>query len=73
MQFLNQGLGIDPQDINNIFEPFHRGKNVSGVKGHGIGLSLADRIVKLHEGSIAVSSVINGETIFTISLPLTKF
>lgn len=73
VQFINSGKGIDNQDIDSIFEPFYRGKNAVSVKGHGIGLSLADRIIKLHEGTLHVSSILNDKTNFSVRLPLKQF
>jgi signal transduction histidine kinase len=70
VQFTNSGKGIDPQDIDSIFEPFYRGRNATAIKGHGIGLSLAERIIKLHEGTLQVSSILNDKTNFTVRLPI---
>jgi signal transduction histidine kinase len=65
----DHGIGIPEEDIPFIFEPFRRGRNAYPVKGHGIGLSLADRIVRLHQGSIEVSSRIGTGTDFIVILP----
>ena len=35
----DSGLGIPPEDYPYLFEPFHRGKNVSNIPGTGLGLS----------------------------------
>lgn len=73
IQFINEGIGIDPRDFDQIFEPFNRGRNVTAIKGHGIGLSLAERIIKLHEGNISLSSKLNEGATFSISLPIHRF
>ena len=73
LEFKDNGIGIAEEDLKHIFEPFHRGRNAITIKGHGIGLSLVERIIKLHGGIITVSSVINQGTIFTISLPSSGF
>lgn len=70
IRFIDHGIGILPEDITNIFEPFHRGKNAISFKGHGIGLSLVDRIIRSHQGTVSVRSV-QRETIFTVHLPVT--
>lgn len=70
LRFIDHGIGIDKDDLEHIFEPFHRGRNALTVKGHGIGLSLADRIVRLHRGTIGVVSELGKGTTFDISLPL---
>jgi signal transduction histidine kinase len=52
----DKGIGIPKQDMPYIFDPFFRASNVSSSKGYGIGLPLAQNIIKLHNGSIDVSS-----------------
>jgi signal transduction histidine kinase len=69
IEFIDSGIGIDSKDLKQIFEPFYRGSNALSFKGHGIGLSLVERIIKLHNGSIKASSVPAEKTIFTVSLP----
>ncbi|MCX2741065.1 HAMP domain-containing sensor histidine kinase [Pontibacter anaerobius] len=65
----DRGLGIAPEDLKHVFVPFFRAENVRNITGHGIGLPLTERILKLHKGSIAVHSQINKGTEVTISLP----
>uniref|UniRef100_UPI00359473F5 sensor histidine kinase n=1 Tax=Pricia sp. TaxID=2268138 RepID=UPI00359473F5 len=65
----DQGIGIPPDELKNIFEPFYRGSNVRDLEGFGFGLPLAYRIVKLHSGEIRVSSQIGKGTIVKIKLP----
>ena len=68
--FLNTGTGIDESEFDKIFEPFYRGKLDKKISGFGVGLSLAARIVNLHEGKISVASTPGEETKFTITLPI---
>ncbi len=68
LKFSDQGIGIPPEDIKRIFEPFHRAGNAITYKGHGIGLSLVARITELHEGIISVESEPGEGTIFTFTL-----
>ena len=65
----NRGHGIPAEEIGNIFQPFYRIQEKRSEGGFGLGLSLADRIIKMHKGSISVSSVLDHETFFTIELP----
>lgn len=65
----DKGVGIEEKEISNIFQPFYRIEEVRTIKGFGLGLSLANRIIKLHKGNIAVSSVPGSGTTFTIQLP----
>jgi signal transduction histidine kinase len=72
ISFIDKGIGINPVDLKQIFEPFHRGSNAVGYKGHGIGLSLVERIVQLHGGRIDVKSEVGHGTTFTLALPYSK-
>lgn len=72
IKFRNIGRGITADHLDKIFEPFYRAKNATQEKGSGIGLSLVDRIIKLHGGSVSVSSVPGQTTEFIIELPITK-
>jgi signal transduction histidine kinase len=65
----DQGIGIAADDLPHIFEPFYRAKNAQTITGHGIGLSLISKIVKLHEGSISVVSIENEGTTIEVWLP----
>ncbi|MFT2009372.1 HAMP domain-containing sensor histidine kinase [Pontibacter sp. 13R65] len=65
----DEGLGIAAADLKHVFVPFFRAGNVRSITGHGIGLPLTERILKLHMGYIKVASEINLGTEVTISLP----
>ena len=65
----DQGIGIAASELDYIFQPFYRATNARVVKGNGIGLSLTEKIIKLHGGSIAVQSQLSVGTTFVISLP----
>ncbi|MCC9137837.1 ATP-binding protein [Pontibacter silvestris] len=65
----DQGVGIAQEDLKHVFVPFFRADNVRNITGHGIGLPLAERILKLHRGSIQIDSRINKGTEVTIKLP----
>jgi signal transduction histidine kinase len=69
IQFRNTGEGIEQADMPRIFDPFYRGATSKKRKGFGIGLSLAEKVIKLHNGTINVTSVVGAETRFTLSLP----
>lgn len=64
------GIGIAPENLPHIFQPFYR--VVSEVEGTGLGLSIAKEIVELHEGVLAVRSEPGHGSTFTITLPLLK-
>jgi len=65
----DKGIGIPESEIENIFQPFYRLVENKTESGFGLGLSLAQRIIKLHKGFIHVKSKLGEETIFTIVLP----
>lgn len=67
----DNGIGMEKRELENIFQPFYRIPG-SNVKGFGLGLSLAHRIVKLHKGSINVISEPQKGTKFSIILPAAK-
>lgn len=69
LSFTNQGPVIPEEELPLIFKPFHRGSNARTIAGHGIGLSLTERIIKLHQGSLAVESTPVKGTIFVMTLP----
>jgi signal transduction histidine kinase len=68
LSFHNDGSFIPEKEITQIFEPFRRGSNSRNIKGHGVGLSLTQKIVKLHKGSITVESSKEKGTTFILSL-----
>jgi signal transduction histidine kinase len=70
--FSDQGIGIEKSEQPHIFEPFYRTKASIPVKGHGIGLSMVHRIVKMHRGSIKVLSEPGVGSAFIITFPLAE-
>ena len=55
--------------MKKLFDPFYRAEKSRNSQGFGLGLSLADRIVKMHGGRIEVESEWGEGSIFTIVLP----
>lgn len=66
LQFSDTGIGIPTGDLPHIFEPFYRGGNKKYASGNGIGLSLTQRIIQLHRGTITVESRVQEGTTFTV-------
>lgn len=67
------GIGIDSADIPHIFDRFFRADSARGktkASGYGLGLAIANKIVKMHHGSISLVSTPNSGTTFTVRLPL---
>ncbi|MEM9980797.1 MAG: HAMP domain-containing sensor histidine kinase, partial [Cyanobacteria bacterium P01_D01_bin.2] len=69
-QVRDQGMGILPEDTPHLFEPFHRGKNVSNIPGTGLGLSIVKQFVEFQRGEIEVESELGIGTVFRVMLPL---
>ncbi|MEO8217309.1 MAG: ATP-binding protein, partial [Acidobacteriota bacterium] len=67
----DQGMGIPPDEIGQIFERFHRGRQVSSTNygGLGLGLYISKQIVERHGGTIWVESREGAGTTFYFSLP----
>ncbi len=68
LRFSDSGIGIPANDVSHIFTPFYRGENKRYAPGNGIGLSLTQRIINLHHGTISVDSRVGTGTTFTIAL-----
>ncbi len=66
----DQGIGIPPEDLPRLFEPFHRASNVDTIPGTGLGLPVTRQMVELHRGTIDCHSVLGQGTTFTIRLPI---
>jgi two-component system, OmpR family, sensor kinase len=66
----DHGIGIPAGDLDRLFERYHRGSNVSGIVGTGVGLYLVKMVVDLHGGRIEVVSDEGKGSRFTVSLPI---
>ena len=66
----DNGCGISSEDLPRIKEKFFKA-NVT-VRGSGIGLAVADEIIRLHNGTLEINSEENVGTVVTISLPIAK-
>jgi signal transduction histidine kinase len=65
------GMGIPPEDIDQIFEKFYRIKTeqTRSISGSGLGLSIVKGIVEAHSGAVHVESEVGNGTTFIVSLP----
>ena len=64
----DNGIGIKPEDMEQIFQPFFTTK--FDVKGTGLGLSISQSIIKKHQGEIKVDSHPGEGATFTVLLPI---
>ena len=65
----DHGIGIPAGDLDRVFERYHRGGNVSGIVGTGVGLYLVKMVVDLHRGTVDVQSREGEGSRFAIRLP----
>jgi signal transduction histidine kinase len=65
----DHGIGIPESDRDRLFERYHRGSNVSGIVGTGVGLYLVKMVVDMHGGAVTVASTEGEGARFTIRLP----
>jgi signal transduction histidine kinase len=70
----DSGVGIPPDRLRLIFEPYYTTKEPDehGRGGTGLGLSVCRQIIEQHNGRIRVESVVGRGSTFTVKLPLTE-
>ena len=66
--FTDTGCGIAPENIDKVKEKFFRAN--SSVHGTGIGLAVADELVRIHGGTLEINSVVGDGTTVTVTLPV---
>ena len=63
---IDKGIGVPEKDLGNLFQPFFRASNTFHYKGSGVGLSLTEKIIKLHSGTIDFKSTVREGTTVVI-------
>ncbi len=71
LKVIDRGIGIPPEDVDRIFEPFYTKKKM-GRSGTGLGMAVVWGTVKDHRGYIEVQSKINEGSTFTLYFPATR-
>lgn len=66
LQVIDEGRGIDPEDLPRVFEAFYRGRD--HLRGAGLGLSVARHYVELWGGHLRIDSAVGEGTVITFSL-----
>lgn len=69
VEFKDKGPGITNEELPMVFEAFYRSAKTSAVKGSGIGLTLVESIVRLHQIELSVESEPGSGTSFIITFP----
>jgi signal transduction histidine kinase len=72
VRICDSGVGIPPEQLRLIFEPFYTTKEPDehGHGGSGLGLSVCRQIIEQHQGRIRVESLVGKGSKFTVKLPL---
>ncbi len=65
----DNGNGIAPEDLKFIFDRYYSGKSLERKLGSGFGLSVCQKLINMHHGTITAESEINKFTRFTVTLP----
>jgi len=69
----DEGVGIPPEEIPHLFDRFHQiGREEMEQQGLGLGLAIAQRLVEMHDGEIAVESTPGQGSTFAIRLPVAE-
>ena len=68
----DEGTGIDPEELPNLFDRYRRQKSteLAGIHGTGLGLSFVKTVVEKHKGEISVWSQPSEGSVFTLKLPI---
>ena len=67
--FDNRGVHLSPEEAEKIMGPFFRGENAAMTKGFGLGLSIVQRILTVHHGTITYTALYDDTNRFTVRLP----
>ncbi len=71
LKVADEGCGIAPENLHRIFEPYFTTKEFGeDVRGFGLGLTICQKIVVEHGGTISVKSDVGKGTVFTVELPV---
>lgn len=68
----DNGLGIPPEHLPHVFDRFYKADRSRSQSGSGLGLSIVRAIVERHGGTVAVRSDPNVETVFEVTLPISR-
>jgi len=72
LRIRDTGLGIAPEDIPKVFEPFGQGRNAIGREGTGLGVPLSKMLMELHGGTLELDSTVGQGTSVFLRLPLDR-
>jgi signal transduction histidine kinase len=70
LRVTDQGIGVPQDDVERVFDLYHRANNATGIPGAGLGLTIAKSAAEAHGGSITVESTEGVGSTFTVRLPV---
>jgi signal transduction histidine kinase len=68
---IDNGIGIPDKDLSNVFQTFFRADNARSFSGSGVGLSLCQKIILLHNGDLTIRSELGKGTVVSVVLKKT--
>ena len=63
------GIGIIPNELDLVFNRFHRGRNAAEYPGSGLGLAIVKAVIEQHRGTVTAENTVQG-TIFLVRIPI---
>ena len=71
----DNGIGMTPEFLAKIFQPFEReaSSTISRIEGTGLGMAITKKLIEMMGGTIKVTSVLNEGSEFTIAIPLKRY
>ena len=72
VEVLDRGPGIDPEELDRVFERFYRSTEARGLTGSGLGLAMVREIAHAHGGEVLARSREGGGAVIGFSLPLVE-
>ncbi|MCB9174002.1 MAG: HAMP domain-containing histidine kinase [Flavobacteriales bacterium] len=72
IEFIDNGIGIEPDELEKVFQPFYRAQNAKNISGSGLGLPLTKKIMEIHGGQLDIVSKINNGTTVKMIIPISN-
>jgi signal transduction histidine kinase len=70
IEVTDSGIGIPPEDLDQVYQRFHRARNAAAYPGSGLGLAIVKAVVDAHDGQIWAKPAVPRGTCFVVRLPL---
>lgn len=71
-EICDSGSGIEPSQMDDVFEPFTQGNKARGGEGSGLGLAIVKRFVQLHQGKVSLRNQASSGLCVRVELPLVQ-